>query len=251
MKYMGSKNRIAKHILSIMLEYRAPEMTWVEPFVGGGNMIDKVEGKRVGADINEYLIKALRLIRDEPKVIPDLITEEDYHKAKDKLELCGLTGFIGFAMSFGGKWFGGYRRDVAGTKGSIENMKTQTRRSKQNAIKQSDKLKGVDLVCSDYRSLDLPPKSLLYCDPPYEGTTKYKDGFNHADFWQWCREKTNEGHTVFVSEYNAPEDFYCIWSKQVDTTISKQQGKKGTEKLFTPMADKDRSLFFSMVPRHC
>lgn len=235
MKYMGSKNRIAKHILPIMLKYRTPEMTWVEPFVGGANMIDKVEGKRIGADLNKYLIKALRLIRDEPTAIPDLITEDDYQKAKDEMVLDGLTGFIGFAMSFGGKWFGGYRRDVAGTKGCIENMKTQTRRSKQNAIEQSKKLKGVGFVNSDYRSLDLPPNSLIYCDPPYEGTTKYKDGFNHADFWNWCREKANEGHKVFVSEYNAPEDFECLWEMEVNTTISKQQGKKDVEKLFTPM----------------
>ena len=243
---MGSKNRIAKHILPIMLKDRTPEMTWVEPFVGGANMIDKVEGKRIGADLNEYLIKALRLIRDEPTAIPDLITEDDYQKAKDEMKLDGLTGFIGFAMSFGGKWFGGYRRDVAGTKGCIENMKTQTRRSKQNAIEQSKKLKGVGFVNSDYRSLDLPPNSLIYCDPPYEGTTKYKDGFNHADFWQWCRDKASEGHTVFVSEYNAPEDFECIWEMEVNTTISKQQGKKDVERLFTPMAaiaDKERGLF--------
>lgn len=143
MKYMGSKNRIAKHILPIMLEKRE-NRTWVEPFVGGANMIDKVEGCRIGADSNPYLIEALKLIRDNPKSIPDLITEDDYTKARTELKLDGLTGFIGFAMSFGGKWFGGYRRDVAGTKGCIDNMRTQTRRSKQNAIDQSKDIQGVD-----------------------------------------------------------------------------------------------------------
>ena len=44
MKYMGSKNRIAKHILPIMLAEAEKHniTTWVEPFVGGGGMIDKV-----------------------------------------------------------------------------------------------------------------------------------------------------------------------------------------------------------------
>jgi DNA adenine methylase len=50
-----------------MLEYRKENACWVEPFVGGANMIDKVEGKRIGADLNEYLIEALILIRDNPK----------------------------------------------------------------------------------------------------------------------------------------------------------------------------------------
>ena len=38
MKYMGSKNRIAKAILPIMLQEadRRGITTWVEPFVGGG-----------------------------------------------------------------------------------------------------------------------------------------------------------------------------------------------------------------------
>ncbi len=233
MKYLGSKNRIAKHILPIMLEYRTPEMTWVEPFVGGANMIDKVEGKRIGADLNEYLIEALILIRDNPEKIPDLITEDDYQKLKDEMKVDGITGFAGFAMSFGGKFFGGYRRDVAGTKGCIDNMKTQTRRSKQNAIKQSEKLKGVKLVNCSYDELPLNSDNcLIYCDPPYEGTTSYRDGFDHTKFWNWCREMSDRGHVVFISEYNAPEDFKCVWQKEVATTISKQQGKKDIEKLF-------------------
>ena len=139
-------------------------------------MIDKVEGKRIGADLNEYLIEALKLIRDEPNNIPDLITESDYKQLKDKKELNGITGFAGFAMSFGGKWFGGYRRDVAGTKGCIDNMKTQTRRSKQNAIKQSEKLQGVDFVAKGYADLEIPTNSLIYCDPPYEGKQHTKEG---------------------------------------------------------------------------
>ena len=234
MQYMGSKNRIAKHILPIMLAERKPDQWWVEPFVGGANMIDKVTGKRIGADSNEFLIKALRLIRDEPTAIPDLITEEDYQKAKDEMVLDGLTGFIGFSMSFGAKWFGGYARTVSGTKGCIENMKTRTRRSKQNAINQSKNLKGVRFIHSDYRILDLPPNSLIYCDPPYEGTTKYKDGFGHTEFWQWCRDKTKEGHVVFISEYTAPEDFECVWQKEIVNLLNnKDTGrKKAVEKLF-------------------
>lgn len=235
MKYMGSKNRIAKEILPIILKDRRPGQTYVEPMVGGGNSIDKVDGPRIGADNNPHLIEALKLIRDAPESIPDLITEEDYQQAKETKSVDGLTWFIGFAMSFGGKWFGGYRRDVAGTKGCIENMKTQTRRSKQNALKQSKTLQGVEFVCSDYKSLVIPPNSIIYCDPPYEGTTGYKGGFNHADFWQWCREKAAEGHKVFVSEYSAPEDFECIWSSSLSNTLSKSKtSKKPVEKLFVP-----------------
>lgn len=215
-----------------MLKYKTENMTWVEPFVGGANMIDKVQGKRIGADINPYLIKSLILIRDNPEKIPDLITEDDYEKAKKEKNIDGLTGYIGFAMSFGGKFFGGYRRDVAGTKGCIENMKTQSRRSKENAINQSKNIQEVEFINESYLDLEIPPNSIIYCDPPYKGTTSYRDTFDHDKFWNWCRKKSSEGHIVFISEYNAPNDFICLWQKEVSTTISKQQGKKDVEKLF-------------------
>ena len=230
---MGSKNRVAKEIKPFFQNYLDNGFDFVEPFVGGANMIDKVEGKRIGADLNEYLIEALILIRDNAKKIPDLITEDDYQKLKEEMKVDGITGFAGFAMSFGGKFFGGYRRDVAGTKGCVENMKTQTRRSKQNAIKQSENLKGVKLVNCSYDELPLNSDNcLIYCDPPYEGTTSYRDEFDHTKFWNWCREMSDRGHVVFISEYNAPDDFECVWQKEVATTISKQQGKKDIEKLF-------------------
>lgn len=43
-----------------MLEHRKEGQWWVEPFVGGGNMIDKVTGNRIGADNNKYLIALLK-----------------------------------------------------------------------------------------------------------------------------------------------------------------------------------------------
>lgn len=38
---MGSKRRIAKDILPIILENRKENQFYVEPFVGGCNLIDK------------------------------------------------------------------------------------------------------------------------------------------------------------------------------------------------------------------
>ena len=69
---------------------------------------------------------------------------------------------------------------------------------------------------------------------PYKSTTKYKDDFNHDKFYAWCREKRKEGHTIFVSEYWMPEDFKCVWQKEVNSSLTKDTGsKKAVEKLFT------------------
>ncbi len=112
MKYMGSKRRIAKHILPIMLKHRSESMTWVEPFVGGANMIDKVDGKRLGADLSHYLINALISIRDCISDLPKTnmeFTEDDYKDLR-KNDNYRYKGYAGFAFSYSGKWIGGWAR---------------------------------------------------------------------------------------------------------------------------------------------
>lgn len=228
MKYMGSKNRISKHILPIMLAERKPDQWWVEPFVGGANIIDKVDGKRLGADINSYLIDALVAIRDCVNDLPknnEEFTEFDYKELR-KSDEYKYKGYAGFAFSYGGKWLGGWCRDGLGKRDYVNE-------SYRNALKQSQNLKGVKFVNENYLDLELPKCSLIYCDPPYEGTTRYKDDFDHKEFWQWCRDKGKEGHTVFISEYNAPDDFECIWQKEMASSLTKDTGcKKAIEKLF-------------------
>lgn len=243
MKYMGSKNRIAKEILPIMLEHKTDEMTWVEPFVGGANMIDKVEGKRIGADINPFLIDALIAIRDCINDLPrnnKEFTEADYKELRGSSDY-KYKGYAGFAFSYSGKWLGGWCRDGKGKRDYVQE-------AYRNAIKQNPKLNGIRFVCDSYRDLEIPPNSLIYCDPPYEGTTKYKDGFCHEAFWQWCRNMAKQGHKVFISEYNAPSDFECLWQKEIVSSLTKETGSKtGVEKLFTPVVlkkPKRTGLFF-------
>ena len=68
----------------------------------------------------------------------------------------------------------------------------------------------------------------------FRSTTAYKtNSFDHDKFWQWVRNKTNDGHTVFVSEYTAPNDFECVWQKEIVSSLTKNTGSKiGIEKLF-------------------
>lgn len=230
MKYMGSKARIAKYILPIILKDRQENQYYVEPFVGGANMIDKVDGLRIGADINKYLIKALKLVRDEPHKIPKTnreYTEEMFNEAK-KTELeNSIDCFAMFQYSFGSMFKGSWAKNKRGTDYVKECVK--------NVLVQSEKLKDVELIHSSYQDLIIPNNSIIYCDVPYQGTAKYKgiDEFNYDLFYEWCREKTRQGHKVFISEYNAPDDFECVWELEILSTAGKSNIKKATEKLFT------------------
>lgn len=221
---------IAKHILPIMLSERKNGQWWVEPFVGGANIIDKVNHKRLGADIDRYLIEALIAIRDHVDDLPknnNEFTECDYRRLRSSDEY-KYKGYAGFAFSFGAKWFGGWCRDSDG------NKRDYVAESYRNAKKQSKLLQGVHFVKSNYLHLEIPDNSLIYCDPPYNNTTKYRHGLDHDVFWEWCRSMPKKGHTLFVSEYNAPSDFECVWQKKVFSGLKKGTGKYGIEKLFKP-----------------
>ena len=115
MKYLGSKNRIAKQILPLMIKDRTNE-TWVEPFVGGANMIDKVDGNRLGADLNEYVISLLNKM-SEPNYKAPEISEEKYNDIKSHPNQYPkwVVGYAGTQLSFGATWFGSYRHKVKET----------------------------------------------------------------------------------------------------------------------------------------
>lgn len=229
MKYMGSKNRHAKELLPIILKDRKPGQWYVEPFVGGANMIDKVGGNRMGSDIHPHLIVLLDAVSNG-WIPPSFVSEAQYKEAQANRTLKPETGFIGFGASYSGKWFGGYARG----NDNNGNPRNYADESARNIIKQGQKLKGCIFHCKPYYDVEPPQNSIIYCDPPYQGTTEYKTGaFDYERFWQWCRDKSKEGHQVFVSEYNAPEDFKCVWQKKVNNTLAKDTGsKQGIEKLF-------------------
>jgi DNA adenine methylase len=237
MKYMGSKNRIAKHILPIMLKERQFAQAWVEPFVGGANMIDKVDGVRIGADFNEYLIVFWKAIQ-RGWTPPMHTTKEDYYSIKENKDSDKkMTLWAAICCSYGGKWFGGWINDYKENRrlknGRLPNHQTESR---NGVLKQVPKIKDVDFKHCSYDELEIPPMSLIYCDPPYEGTTKYKDDFDHAKFWQWCRDMATAGHTIFISEYNAPSDFRCVKVVETNTQLgngSNTGNQKKIEKLFT------------------
>jgi len=241
MKYMGSKARHARELLEIVLADRKPGQWYVEPFVGGANMIDKVDGNRIGADFNPWVACLWQAVADG-WVPPDVVTEDEYKAAQAERKVDARTAFIGFACSYGAKFFGGYARGKS-SKGEWRNYADEGMRA---MLKTQAGIKGVKFHHSSYDDLAIPDQSIIYCDPPYQGTTGYATGaFDHAKFWQWCRDRVIDGHKVFVSEYTAPDDWVSVWEKQVNNTLTKDTGsKKGIERLFVMRGHETKMVLF-------
>lgn len=242
MKYVGSKGRHAKQILPIILAGRCDGQAYVEPFVGGANTLQHVTGKRIAGDMHPYLIAMWQAVSRGWSCPPlARMTEAAYNSYKTMKDLpvsdlsaddmAAECGLIGFGCSYGGKWFGGWARSNKpdGT------PRSHADEAKRNAEKQFPKLKGVDFHCCSYDELPIPPNSIIYCDPPYRDTLGYSTGsFDHDKFWQWVRDMSAAGHSIFVSEYTAPDDFECVWEKGVNVYMDKRGGyNTRVERLFT------------------
>lgn len=234
MKYMGSKARISKEVSKILNRYILDNNVsiYIEPFVGGANMIENIVCKnKYGLDINDYIICMWNALQ-KGYLPPDTITKEEYEDIKNNKDKYPkeLVAIAGFCATYNAKWFGGYAGIVHTKIGTVRNYYDESIR---NILNQVPKVNDVSFSCKDYREIRLEKLNnvLIYCDPPYANTTKYKDDFNHDDFWRWVR-LASKNNFVFVSEYSAPDDFISIWEKPVVTTLDKNSRKIDIEKLF-------------------
>ena len=243
MQYVGSKNRISKELAPIIQSYITDKTKgYIEPFVGGANMIDKIECKnKFGSDIHEELIELLKYIQDLNNKLPETITEEEYKKVKHNRNNYEkwYVGLVGFCGSFGSKYFGGYARGFKADKITPRDVPNESIR---NIEKQRKNLQGIKFKCCSYDEINNNIKGyVVYCDIPYKGTLKYTTDFDYEKFYEWCK-KMSKNNTVLISEYWMPDDFECIWEKKTTVRIdsNKKSGDKKmerTEKLFIYRGD--------------
>lgn len=237
MKYVGSKNRLSKQIAPIIQSYidNMPNCRgYLEPFVGGANMIDKIKcPHKYGSDAHKYLIALLRHVQKDVNDVPDTISKDEYDAVRANMTAYPnwYVGLVGFCASYNAKWFGGYANEVKTKVGTVRNYTDEAIR---NLKKQAPYLKDIEFSCRTFQECN-PNISdfVIYCDPPYRDTTKYATSdFDYDKFYAWCKKmaKTN---IVLISEYWMPEDgFECIWEGKLKCTLDKSSRTDKTEKLY-------------------
>lgn len=242
MKYMGSKSRIAKHIVPIIQRYIDENniTTYYDPFCGGANVVDKIRcERRIASDKNKYLIA---LLQRAQSMLPlyDSVPKELYDRVRTAYNNGDTSEFedwevgnVGFLASYNGRWFdGGYAKPGYETTKSGSRYRDYYNEAKNNLLQQAPNLAGIEFVCQDY--LDLSPSgALIYIDPPYQNTKQYANAmsFDYNLFWDTMR-KWSKDNIVIISEQNAPEDFTCIWEQNVSRSIKAADKSRSTEKLF-------------------
>lgn len=234
MRYMGSKRRIWKYISPTILKGREENQYYVELFCGGCNSIAQVDGNRIASDINPYLMERWKgLLKGEE--YPEEIPRETFIKAKIAYKNTDYTNYsvamiswIGYMASYNGIFYHSYS-------GIGSDNKDYVKASMDNIKKQLPLMNGITLDCCSYDELDIPEKSIIYCDPPYKGTSGYGAKFEYDKFYDWCFSRKDEGHKVYIFEYSMPTEFKCVWSMDVSNSLDRysEQREKRKECLFT------------------
>src|SRR5690625_4970465 len=93
MEYVGTKNRLSIPIVTIIESYLDDSTSvYIEPFVGGANIIDKIDFPiKVGYDSHEFLIALLTYVGNGG-ILPDTISEAEYKRIRDKYREDNLDG---------------------------------------------------------------------------------------------------------------------------------------------------------------
>ena len=210
MRYMGGKQRISKPLSDFLNSQLKENQPFIDLFCGSCNVISKIDSNRlrIANDKHHYLIEMWKALQNGWEM-PDQISEEQYKYIREhKDENKALTGFVGFGLSYSGKWFGGYCRDITGRNYCLN--------AKNSNNKILNNIKDVEFYNLDYSEVDIPNNSLVYCDIPYKNTTQYSKDvvgiFDHDKFYQWVRDNSDK-YEIYISEYkqNVPKDFEIVW----------------------------------------
>lgn len=236
MKYMGSKRFMVNEIVDIV--NNAKDLfgcdKYYDLFMGGCNVIEHIDMPyRLGNDINKYLIAFIKYIRENgTDKLPEYFTRETWYDVKYNPEKYddAVVFYVMNFRSFNGNWgqgYGGYYHDKYG------NARNQIASAKRSLIKEQSLLNGFELSNKDYRDVEIAPHSIVYLDPPYNGTNGYKGAgckFNHWEFYSYAKELAKDNF-VILSEYFMPKPFICI--KSIEKRACMRGDKSGsTECLF-------------------
>ena len=260
--YMGSKRRLSMRIYDAIVEHSGQYSgTFVDVFTGGfamGAQFLQNGWQVIANDRNRYVIALLEKVTGEG--LPQDIAQrwvsrtefEDVRDNPDKYD-DWWVGYVLCGYSFGNNQksylFGREVEPLKMLGHEVVTAPTVTGRrlalrklikelssprfdlEQLERLEQLQQLQQLELLSVDYQNLRIPDGAIVYCDPPYIRTATYRESIDHDEFYKWVRNLAKR-HRVYISSYEAPDDFEVVAKYTHNSTLSARANIKTVEKLF-------------------
>ena len=176
MKYMGSKAKVARYIVPIIQKQieRSGYETYLEPFCGGCNVIDKIEApQRIASDCNKYLIALMQHIQAGGE-LPGYIEREEYAKVRANRDDYPewYAGYVGFVASYNGRFFDGGYSGKTQTTGGLRDYQDEGRRNIEAQRRKAARLKKRQETIGKYDDFE----RVASLNSLYEAAREHTDG---------------------------------------------------------------------------
>lgn len=197
MQYLGGKSRLGARIVQAILDdLGVKRLTLaVDLCSGAGGVTHRladVSDRVIAVETHPGLVALHKAVQDG-WVPPEHVSEAQYQEVRRGDQTTALAAFVGFACSFGGKWWGGYARNAARRNFAHGGSKSVRERVRPN----------VEHVANDATAWPCDGAEVVYCDPPYTGTTGYAAIGRVGDdaFWHRLADIASPERACYLSEY--------------------------------------------------
>lgn len=233
MQYLGGKARLGGRIVqAILADLGVKRLSLaVDLCSGAGGVTHRladVSDRVVAVEAHPGLV-ALHKAVQGGWVPPEHVSEAEYQEVRRGDQTTALAAFVGFGCSFGGKWWGGYARTEAGNT-TARNYCLNAQRA---VLKETRP--NIDHTNADALTFETDAE-VVYCDPPYEGTTGYTAVAvaENGAWWRRLADLASPGRACYLSEYaNAPPagiEARLVWSAPTKEGLRKAGAR--TERLW-------------------
>lgn len=238
-RYQGTKYPYAQEIAKVLAS--SGVSVYYEPFCGSLSVATAVAAygrvdKMFLSDVHEDLVDMYRAAMDGWRPRVGSVAAREYEQLR-RAEPSPWRTWVGYNCSYASDWFRGYSEDhKTVTVDLVDRLDWSVR------ILES---KSVEFRSCDYRKVEPEAGSVVYCDPPYFDSAPYRaagvfrpevggQAAGALAFWEQVIAWSKRAR-VFVSEYQAPPPWKCVWECAVRVHAGGVAAGKGPkiERLFT------------------
>lgn len=122
---------------------------------------------------------------------------------------------------------------VAGRASELQSLESLERLERLESLERLERLERLEITSMSYADLKFARDAVIYCDPPYEGTSCDQYGcpdFDFRHFWYWARRQKR----IYVSDTAPKEGMAVIWDKLHASKVSGTNSTKRRELLMIP-----------------